>query len=678
MTLKAPIQSRPQLPAVESPIDVVETDAQARDLLRRLQGMPGPFGLDCETVGVDPSEESPVGRGSVVCWSISWPDASVGRSRHDTPLAGRAFLWASTLPVFRDWLADPAVGKVGHSIWGFDRHVLRNDGFKLEGITADTLRLGRLCNASAKADHSLKGALSREFGYDVHKFSELFSRRVCLGEEDLGETKYRKRTVCGVRLSALVGGASSRIGSNWELLDLRSISSQYPERLGKLYQYGSLDAKGTLEYYFLLRKHAEQTPWRGLGAKRPWGSLWEFYERCWNPFLSVLWDLERAGIRFEPGLVKEGRELCAANCERLLGLLQDWAGPEFNPGSGPQLTQWLYDALGWPVPPVTGSRTALKKTPSGKQPTTEASLLWLKTQGYGSGGELENLAAWKKETRQLQFLDKLPEHLSSDGRIHSVLQPEADTGRLTSKNPNLQQIPKHYDPYHLRKAFIPAPGCKFIVSDYSQLELFILAHFLIELFDDHSMADAVLSSDAHAATAAKLGVDRATAKSLNFGINYGKSAVGLGLALGVPTEKAQEYLNRYLKGYPGIKKFHEYCFEQACTTGVVRTLMGRTRPLPAARSDNHRESQAAYRQACNTPIQGSAADVVVSAMIKLSTALPYPARMVLQVHDELIVECPEDIAEEVLATVIRCMEHPFNTSMLRVPLRVDARISDSW
>lgn len=661
-------------------IEVIENDHEARDLLRRLQQLPPStiFGIDCETVAVDPGEESPVGKGRIVCWSIGYADPLLGTNRRGAPLARRAFLWARALPTFRAWLGDPGVQKVGHGVWSFDKHVFSNCGFELNGIACDTLRLGRVLNASAQADHSLKGRIESLFGYSAGTFKENFSRHKCLGLEDHGEPRYRKRTVDGVKIDTLVGGNASRVGAGYEVVDLERFAADYPDRLHTLYDYASLDAKGTLELYFELRKYAETTPWTGLGGQT-WGNLWQFYETVWNPFLSVLWDIERAGIRYDPSRTSDGRDRCRASCERLLGQVRSWVGSEdFNPGSGPQLTEWLYSRLGMEVPPVKGTRTALKRTKPGEKPTTEASLNWLRANGYGSKG-LDDLQQWRKEAKCLQFLEALPEYVVGD-RLHSVLQPEAETGRLTSKTPNLQQIPKRYDPYRIRSGFVAAPGCCLVVADFSQLEMVVLAHFLVELFNDRTLADDLATGDAHTETARRLGLPREVAKEINYGINYGKSDLGLSLSLGISQKEAKRYLDAHARAYPGIRRFQEHCFEQAKRTGSVRTLAGRTRPLGLARSDNHWERAAAFRQAANTPIQGSAADIVISAMLRLHGALSGSplGRIVLQVHDELVVESPVALGAEALELVRSTMENPFSKPLLKVPLTVDAKVASDW
>lgn len=662
-------------------VTVLDTPSKIRDLLGRLTTRGSVAGFDLETVGVDPDKESPVGRGEPVCFSLAIADASLGtHSRHGTPLARRYFGWADALESFREWIESPDYFKVGDGLWSFDRHVLANVGFELRGILCDNLRLSRLLNASSQT-HDLKSFMKDSLGYPTEAYRDVFRQRTCLGEEDHGEASYRRRTVEGGKLDVLVGGTASRLGAGWTTLDIRRFASQYPERIHKVYGYASLDAKGSFERYQVLRESAGAVEWRGLGSAKRWGTVQDYYRKVWSPFLNVLWGIERRGIRYDKERTQEVAARATEEVSQLLAACRYHAGdPEFNPGSGPQLTRLLYDTWGLDIPPVEGSRTALKKVRPGKRPTSEASLAWLTSNGQGSEA-LEAIKSWRKASRQLQFLQALPEHiLPQTGRIHSILQPEAATGRLTSKKPNLQQIPKRYDPYGIRRAFVPGPGNLLVVADFFQLEMVVLSHFLIALFGDHSLAEDLATGDAHQRTATRLGLSREVAKEINYGISYGKSDMGLGLSLGIPTKKAKEYLQRYFKVYPGIQRFQTYCFEEAKRTGVVRTLVGRFRPIPEARSEVDHVQRAAARKASNTPIQGSAADIVVASMLKLesqlaATGLGY---MVLQVHDELLVEVPESKAEQGLALVKESMENPFKGNLMLVPLTVTAKIANNW
>ncbi len=675
-------------------ITLLDNPQAIRECLDRITSPGVVVGLDTETVGVDPGEESPVGRGTAVCFSLAITDPALGtHPTTGTPLARRYFAWADVLPEFRSWLENPQYLKVGDAIYSYDKHILANMGFELQGISCDNLRLSRLCNPDKKT-HGLKEFLESTLGYSVTSYKETFKRRHCLGEEDFGDTRLRKRTVESRQLNAVVGGPSSRLGAGWEVMDVATFARDYPDRLDRVYDYASLDAKGSLERYFYLRKSAESAEWRGLGKAKPYGNLWEFYERIWHKFLQVLWEIERVGIRYQPSAVSAGRTAAEIETRRLLDELHYWAGPRegeagspggpeepFNPASAPQLTRELYERRNLPVPPVEGNRTALKKVKPGKRPTSEASLLWLQANGHDPDKGITKLLEWRKESRQLQFMEALPTHvLQSTGRIHSILQPEAATGRLTSKKPNLQQIPKRYDPHGIRSAFLPEPGNVFIVADYSQLEMVILSHFLIDLFGDHTLAQDLATGDAHAATAARLGLPREVAKEINYGISYGKSEMGLGLSLGIPKKQAAAYLKKYFHVYPGIPRFQAYCLEQAKRTGVVRTLGGRLRAIPGARSEVNHVLGSAARKASNTPIQGSAADIVVAAMLRLHERLAATGlgQMVLQVHDELLVEVPECQAEEALALVKHTMEHPFSRNVLRVPLTVSAKAATSW
>lgn len=663
---------------------VIQTLTEAKELLTKLKGLPGPFGFDIETHGCNPAKESPVGRGETVCWSLGWQDGAGFE---------RAFLWRDSFELFSDWLG--RVPLVVHNGISYDRHIVANDGFALGNIVCDTLRLSRLLRASKDTDHSLKGLMAIVGLRPVGEYRDLFQRRVCLGVEQV-EIKDCKRKVDG-RMVPTVIGPHSRLGAATELIDLRTIR-EYEWLLPTLYDYASLDAAATLEIYYKLRAAAEKTTWRGLGGQQ-WGNLWTFYEQFWNPFLDLLWDMERAGIQLDPALCDErGLEASEKAAERLDAIRVAVNDHEFNPGSPPQMVA-LLERLGCPPSPVCGTLKAVKKTARGKTPTDEAALDWLSKQGYHP--VLREILAWRKVTKLGQFLTKLPLHCDGANRLHSILAPDTDTGRLSSKKPNLQNIPKE-DAFGIRRAFVARPGHLLVCADFAQLEMVVLAHFLVELFDDWRLADDLASGDSHSATARRcwpwlplgnlkghsdprVSKKREDAKTVNYAVNYGKTAFGLGVqitdesGLAIGTDAAQTILDLYFDAYPAIGKFRRHCFEMAKHTGVVRTLLGRTRPLLECRSDERWVQQAGERKAVNSPIQGSAADVVVAAMLKLRSQLPvFRARMVLQIHDEIIVETPEESAEEVLQTMVQTMTNPFKTNLLRVPLAVEAKIGPNW
>jgi DNA polymerase-1 len=247
-----------------------------------------------------------------------------------------------------------------------------------------------------------------------------------------------------------------------------------------------------------------------------------------------------------------------------------------------------------------------------------------------------------------------------------------ETGRLSSRNPNLQQIPKVKD---FRKAFIPAEGHKLIVLDYAGLEWRVLAHILVYRYDDWSLVDEIKAGiDPHTATGEKMGVDRHTAKILNYSINYGKSPTGLSLQLGIPMQKAKDTLAGFFRARPGIKRFHEDITEYARRSGFVRSLLGRYRYL-----DFNGNPRKAERQALNV-IQPAATDIVVCAMLKQDRVNRHNnARLILQVHDELVVECPKENAEATLEATKKAMTNALvGVREFCCPLDVDGGIYDSW
>jgi DNA polymerase-1 len=329
---------------------------------------------------------------------------------------------------------------------------------------------------------------------------------------------------------------------------------------------------------------------------------------------------------------------------------------------------------------------------------------------------IDSLRKWKKTRRQMQFARDLPTFVSTaDSRLHCVLGPEADTGRLSAKLPALQQIPSKNDQYGLRGAFRAGPGHSLVVSDFSQLEVYILAHMLVKLFGDHSLADA-LSGDVYMWIVRKVWPDlskhwsdsdgktkghpakakRDLAKILVLATNYGKTATGLAMSLidfeldGEPADEAfcEALLATYLSVLPGIPRWQEWIAAYARKNGGVPTVLGRWRPIPLARSERRYEAARGARQALNTPIQGSAADVTTCAMLGLNSYDGVPgwlnpamrdlkADCIMQIHDELIFEVPSENAVEAMAIIEHGMVNPPELE-LAVKLKVEAAIGNSW
>lgn len=662
--------------------------SQPSEFLNWLQNnTTGPYGLDCETVGVDPTTESPVGKGKIVCWSLAWVDPELGsHPERGTPVARSAFLWASALPMFANWLASAAV--VGHNVFSFDRHMFANDGISLSGVHADTLRMAKLLDADSK-DNSLKSWMRRAFDYGVGEYEDLFSRTKSGPVADSGPCKHTWRKLDGARVPCLVGGVSQRIYKGRELIPLDTIASDYPERLSTLYDYAALDAKGALELYFLLRRRLEQTPWRGLGAGQPWGNLWQFYERFWNPSLYVLNGIERNGIQYDASLAATGKAEAQIAADKAAQKAYEWIGREINLESPAQLGEILYRERFYDIPPVTGTLKAIKANHEQKETTSEAALLHIASEVGGSdaiglGHILEN----RKLTDLIQFLDKLPTFCDDWGRIHTILKPDTRTGRLSSSKPNLQNIPKD-DTYGLRSAFVAKAGHRLVVADYAALEPRIQAHFLVALFKDTSLLDAINFGDVYSGVARECWAEtfrgwsaeavkahplRGEAKVVLLAKAYGKGLRGMALQLKKPLWEAKAIVDTIEATFPGLVCFQKYMAQYARDVGGVHTLLGRYRPLPDIYSKDTGKRRTAERQAANTPMQGSAMDIVTSAMLKLAPLV----RLVLQVHDELIVESKAELAEIERKLVVHHMENPVRPGLLKVPLVVEAKTGYSW
>jgi DNA polymerase-1 len=394
------------------------------------------------------------------------------------------------------------------------------------------------------------------------------------------------------------------------------------------------------------------------------------------PLVPVLARIERQGALVDAKLLGEhSRELG----ERLVQLEREAfaiAGEEFNLGSPKQLGVILYEKLGLPV---------LSKTAKGQASTAESVLAELAEQEY----ELPKVLMQYRSLSKLKstYTDRLPEQINPQtGRIHtSYQQAVTATGRLSSSDPNLQNIPiRTAEGRRIRQAFVAPTGYKLLAADYSQIELRIMAH----LAQDAGLLHAFQNNlDVHRATAAEVfGVpleqvsqdQRRSSKAINFGLIYGMSAFGLAKQIGVDRKEAQAYIDRYFARYPGVLAYMERTREQAAAQGYVETLFGRRLYLPEINAKNGAMRKAAERTAINAPMQGTAADIMKRAMVAVDSWLQnssLEARVILQVHDELVLEVREDVLDEVRGQVIALMSH---AAELAVPLLVEAGVGDNW
>lgn len=401
--------------------------------------------------------------------------------------------------------------------------------------------------------------------------------------------------------------------------------------------------------------------------------MWNLYQEIELPLTDVLFEMECAGVAIDRNQLEQfGQMLSAriAECEELIFSYSDGA---FNINSTKQLGQLLFEKLG--LPPV-------KKTKTGY--STNADVLEkLKHKHPIIPAIMDYRMLTKLNSTYAEGLMKV---IDGDGRIRTTFQNLVTaTGRLSSTDPNLQNIPVRSDlGAEIRKMFVAKPGCVLVDADYSQIELRVLAH----IADDRQMQDAFISGmDIHTVTASQVfhvapeavtATQRRHAKAVNFGIVYGISEFSLADDIGVSFYEAKEYIASYLSHYDGVGAYMKQVVEQARKKGYTQTMYGRRRYIPELSSSNFNVRQGAERIALNTPIQGTAADLIKLAMIRVHKALAarYPqAKLILQVHDELIVECPKEIADAVSELVSSEMQ---NVAKLRVPLLAEAKCGENW
>lgn len=429
--------------------------------------------------------------------------------------------------------------------------------------------------------------------------------------------------------------------------------------------YAAEDADITLRLHRTLWPRLEET-----------GALARVFRDIEMPLMPVLARIERTGTLVDARLLGEhSRELG----EKMVALERqafELAGEEFNLGSPKQLSAILYEKQGLPV---------LAKTAKGQPSTAESVLAELADQGHA----LPQVIMQHRTLSKLKstYTDRLPEQINPrTGRIHtSYHQAVTATGRLSSSDPNLQNIPiRTAEGRRIRQAFIAPAGYRIMAADYSQIELRIMAH----LAQDEGLLDAFRQGlDVHRATAAEVfGVSleevtadqRRSAKAINFGLIYGMSAFGLAKQIGVDRKQSQDYIDRYFARYPGVLRYMENTRAQAADKGYVETLFGRRLYLPEIHSKNQAMRKGAERTAINAPMQGTAADIIKRAMIEVDAWLQdsgLDARVVMQVHDELVLEVREDLIDQVSTGLQQRMSA---AASLDVPLLVETGVGDNW
>jgi DNA polymerase-1 len=415
----------------------------------------------------------------------------------------------------------------------------------------------------------------------------------------------------------------------------------------------------------------------GLTAELKERGLWSLFSQVEMPLVPVLTDMERTGIRLDVAVLREMSEQLDERLREIEREIQDSVGYNFNINSTQQLSDALFIKLALPT-------EGLKKTKSGYYSTAAGVL-----EGLRGRHEVIDMILEQRQLTKLKstYVDALPQLVNpKTGRIHtSFNQTGAVTGRISSSNPNLQNIPIRTElGREVRRAFIADVGWKLVAADYSQVELRVMA----DIAQDPGLLGAFeRGEDIHAATAAAvLGVpldevtkdQRRVAKSVNFGLSYGQSAFGLAQQTGMSREEATQFIKTYFEKYPGVRKYIERTKRQAAEQGYVETLLGRRRYFPGLANMRGPERGRAEREAINMPIQGTAADIIKIAMIRLHKALHehgLRARMLLQVHDELVLEAPDGEVEAVVPLMREVMSGAFQLS---VPLKVDVEVGKNW
>jgi DNA polymerase-1 len=391
------------------------------------------------------------------------------------------------------------------------------------------------------------------------------------------------------------------------------------------------------------------------------------------PLLPILAEMEGVGIKIEPRVLRDYGVELGKELEDIQRRTYKTVGHEFNLSSTQQLQKVLFEE---------------RKLKPGKKTKTGYSTDVAVLEELARVDEVPALILRHRTLAKLKstYVDALADLGDAEGRLHTnFVQTGTATGRLSSREPNLQNIPiRDEEGRRIREAFIAKPGCVLISADYSQIELVVLAH----LSEDKNLLSAFTEDkDVHARTASLIfGIaekdvrpeQRRIAKTINFGVMYGMSAFRLANELNISRTEAAAFIEAYFKTYAGISRFIDQLIKKTEELGYASTILGRRRYIRAINSRNKTEKAAAERVAVNTPIQGSAADIVKTAMINLDKALTSaasPARLLLQVHDELILECPKDAAKETAELVKREME---NAVKLKIPLRVSVETGKRW
>ncbi len=600
------------LPTSDHKVDDPEALAGFVELL----GQQPVLAFDTETTGLSVVDDDVIG------YAFSW---EVGEGwylpvrSHSAPVLDPTEVREALRPA----LEDESVLKVGHNL-KFDLSVLERAGITVRGPMFDTMIAAALLNPERRTNNM--DDLARDLlGHTTVPISEL-----------IGKGK-QQRSMLDVPMEQLAPYAAEDADITWRLY----------ERL-----------KGELE---------------AVGQE----DLQRLFFDVEMPLVRVLASMERAGVKLDVQRLRDYRGELHGRIEALRKQVIEAAGVDFNVDSPKQLGEVMFGQLGFRI---------VRKTKTGASTDAEV----METLAAETQHPLPELVLEYRELTKLlgTYVDPLPDYVSpTTGRLHaSFHQTGAATGRLSSSDPNIQNIPIRSDAgREIRRAFVAQDDDHWLLTaDYSQVELRMLAHFSEDEALMHAFKE---GQDIHSFVAAQIygvpieqvdGQQRRVAKTVNFGIVYGQTAYGLARTLRIPPAEAQEFITRYKATYLGLDRFLQRCIEEATEHGSVRTILGRRRPIPQVRSRNFNERALGERLAINTVIQGSAADLIKLAMVRLHERLGregHGGRLLIQVHDELVLETPKATAEAVMAATVEEMQ---NALPLRVPLKVDAALGPNW
>jgi DNA polymerase I len=554
-----------------------------------------------------------------VAFAVTPHEAAYVPLGHDYPGAPHQLDRDKVLAALKPMLEDLTPPKLGHNL-KFHGHVLANHGIALNGQRFDSMLESYVLNSVA-IRHDMTTASERYLGVNT------------------------------IQLEDITGKGAKRIAFNQVDVDQAA-------------EYSAQDADVTLQLH--------QAIWPQIDAAPQLKSV---YENIEQPLVPVLLRMERTGVLVDRALLKAQSAELAARMLELQSQAHREAGGVFNVDSPKQLQEILFGKLGIPV---------MRKTPTG-QPSTAEDVLEELAATY----PLPKLILEYRGMAKLKstYTDNLPLQINpATGRIHtSYHQAVAATGRLSSQDPNLQNIPiRTLEGRRIRQAFVAPPSHSLVAADYSQIELRIMAH----LSGDASLLRAFAEDrDVHQATAAEVfglapdavsADQRRSAKAINFGLMYGMSAFGLARQLGIARGDAQKYMDLYFERYPGVRRYMEETRRQARETGYVETVFGRRLYLPEIQSRNAALRQYAERSAINAPMQGTAADIIKRAMIEVDAWLKssrVAARLIMQVHDELVLEVADEAVESLVGQIRTRM---VRAADLSVPLKVDVGVGRNW